>query len=301
MSKIKLDFNISGLWNYLRDRYTDKFLDIRYLVLFESDFSESNYYPIDIIKYSDMLSIISTENASENFLEKFYRIRFYKEFIYKQEIIELRNQLNENAFQVVIQNSNEIDLYDFDKNFLFELNKLLPDVVTRIVDDVREWVGDLNFDDPAFTDEQYIQMIKFALKQIKGETNLLRVNEDDIYLIQLLVRESIALNLAHDYAKYYKLTSPGAELDKSEISRHYIDVANAIREQYEAYSRRLNLSSGGYNDQGIITQMPTYEVNRIRRKSHIYGVYLDESSFVGKDIKLFRRKFFDHNERYFKR
>lgn len=281
-----LTFSLEGVWEYLRDKLTDSLYDIKQVVLFESDYSESHYYPLQIFKYSKTTTKIITDIASDDFINKFYKVRFYKDFQLKDEFLKLKNTLTEQDFQDLLSDYQEKDRYDFNKNWICELNYLIPDVVTKVVDDVRAWVGDLNLEDPAFTDEQYVQFIKFALMQYKGETNLLKVRDEDMYLIQLLVRESIALNLAHDFAKYYKLTAPGAELDKSEISRHYIDVARSIREQYEAYEKRLNLKSGGYNEYGIINKMPSYDVYSLRRKSRIYGVYLDESMVVPKSLKF---------------
>lgn len=283
-----LAFDIGGVWEYLRDKFTDSFFDVRYLVLFESEYSESSYYPIQIFKYSKTVEKVITDLASEDFLNKFYKIRFYKDFALREELERLKSTMSDEDFQDFISQFKDMERYDFNRNWICELNHLIPDVLTKIIDQVRNWIGDLNLEDPAYTDEQYIQFIKFALMQYKGETNLLKVREEDVYLIQLLVRESIALNLAHDFAKYYKLSAPGAELDKSEISRHYIDVARSIREQYEAYEKRLNLKSGGYNEYGIINKMPSYEVNSIRRKSRIYGIYVDEGMILPKSLKNIR-------------
>lgn len=296
----KLKFDLTGLWYYIRDKYTDLFLDVRYLVLFESDYSESGFYPLAVFKYSDMLSYIEVNNASDNFIEKFYMIRLYSDFQYKQEILQLKSQFaTDEAFQEhledYIKDKNPLDIYDLEKNYVFQIDKIFPDLITTIIDEVRTWIGDLNLEDPAFTDEQYIQMIKFALIQYKGESNLLRINEQDKFLIQLLVRESISLNLAHDYAKYYKLTAPGAELDKSEISRHYIEVARALREQYQAYSQRLNLESGGYNDQGIINRMPSFDVVNLKRKSYITGLYDDDSLLLPKSFVIKEYNAYDKN------
>lgn len=281
-----LTFDIEGVWEYLRDRFTDSFYDIAYVVLFESDNSESKYYPIQVFKYSKSTQKITTDLASDNFIDKFYKIRFYSNFVLREELKRLKNTITEVEFKDFISNRRDVELYDFNVNWVCEINHIIPDVVTKVIDDVRSWIGDLNLSDPAFTDEQYIQFIKFALMQYKGETNLLKVKQEDIFLIQLLVRESIALNLAHDFAKYYKLSAPGAELDKSEISRHYLDVARGIREQYDAYERRLNLKSGGYNEYGIINKMPSYDVHNVRRKSRIYGVYFDDSMIFPKSIRF---------------
>jgi hypothetical protein len=300
--KTKLVFDIDGLYHYIRDFYTDRFLDVQFLVLFESDYSESGYIPIDIIKYSDSKTRIETERASENFIDKFYKIRLYKDFVLKKELLDLKNKVSESDFQELIKSKDPIELYDFDINWVFELKKLIPDVITNIIDETRSWIGDLNLDDPAFTDDQYKQMIKFALLQLKGHTNLMKIKDEDIFLIQLLVRESIALNISHDYAKYYKLSSPGAELDKSEISRHYIEVSRNIRDQFNSYASRLNLHSGGYDEIGIINQMPSYDINFTRKKSQIYNVYeWGNVSFPNEFILMRSKSFYSENSNIFKR
>jgi len=299
--KVKLTFDVRGLWYYIRDKYTNQFLDVKNIVLFESDNSLSKYYPIEIIKYSDSISVITTENASDSYLDKFYRIRFYKDFFYKDEVLKKRQELTDDEFQFLINQSTLFDLYDFEKGYVFQVDKLIPDIITDIIDKVRESIGDLNLDDPAFSDEEYTQMIKFALKQIKGETNLLYIHPDDIELILLLVRESTALKIAYDYAKYYKLTAPGVELDKSEIYRHYLDVANALRASYESYAKRLNLQNGGYNDQGIINQMPSFDVIDMRRKNYISGVYEDKGDiYPTKFDRIYARTIYSDGSLYFK-
>ena len=196
------------------------FRNIQSIRLLEGDSYDGDYTPIYTTRVNTGTKYIIAENLSDDFLtSKWYRLEY-------------------------LAPPNE----DGTEDLIARTNGVVPEVLAEIVDDTRSWLGDTDTDSPAWTDKEYVQAIRFALKQYKGEENLTFISDDDVVPIQHLVRENFSMAIAYDHAKYYALQAPTASLDKSQIMSHYLEVVSGLREQYNAYSTRLNLNSGGYND-----------------------------------------------------
>jgi hypothetical protein len=137
---------------------------------------------------------------------------------------------------------------------------------------------------PAWTDLEYMQSIRFALKQHKGTTNLSQINEEDWLPLQLLVRSHFSNIIAYDHAKYYRLQVATASMDKSEIQRNYQSYAQEADRAYAQISNRLNLDSGGYGTDGVINQMPAPNVTEITRLSRTTGLHVQSSrpTYIGR-------------------
>lgn len=201
-------------------------LDIHSVRVFESRSMVSGYQEIDCIKVDLSKQFVEVDNAADDYLGCWYKLAF----------------ISDPTVEPVTT--------------FFISEAVLPEVVSDIVDQVRVWVGDTSSEAPAWSDREIVQMIRLALRQMKGDTHFGRIQEEDVVLIVLLVQEIIALILAHDFAKYYALETPTVKLDKSQISAHYREVGRDKREAYAAISKRLNIDGGGYDDLHIITQMP---------------------------------------------
>lgn len=210
----------------------------------ESDSFNGVYTTIDTVRIptAERGGYIETWNASEEWFHKWYQIQF----------------ISDPAVDPVTKYATS--------------EPIVPESTAEIVDSIRDWLGDTDLNAPAWSDIEYIQSIRFALRQLKGERNAGNIQEWDIVPLQLLVREIYANAIAYDHARYYQLQAPAATLDKSQIMAHYLQVAADCRAQYDAYSKRLNMESGGYNDDQVISQMPAPNVVNMKRFSRNTGL-----------------------------
>lgn len=255
MAKVK--FYTGNLRKYAKDGEDTKFSDpevhdlgdvtnrrdMHSIRVYESNSFDGDSTLIDTIKIAPGAEEIWAENASDDFIHKWYRLEFVSD-----------------------PSLPEADITVFGRT-----EPIVPEQLYSIVDDVREWLGDTDLGSPAWPDKHYIQNIRFAVKQYKGEENLTFLKESDIIPIQLLVREIYALAIAYDHGKYYQLQAPAATLDKSQIMTHYLQIVEALRAQYAAIEKRLNLEGGGVDNDGIINQMPSINCQDASRYSVTAG------------------------------
>jgi hypothetical protein len=148
---------------------------------------------------------------------------------------------------------------------------LVSEVVGTVIDTIRADIGDTDLQDPAFSDEEYMQKIRFAMRRYKGEKNLSFIEEEDYPVIALLTRIDIANIIAYDHAKYFALQAPEAQLDKSQVMNHYLQVAQGLEEYWAKIKRDLGLGSGGRNSDSIITELPSPNVVTATRMSFRAG------------------------------
>lgn len=240
MSRI-VKFFVGDIKDFEKEFSTKSPNGLHSIRVLESDTFDGNYVTIDTQKVNPSAQYIITDRAADDFTFKWYRLEF----------------IGDPAANPVVSYGKS--------------EPIVPEVIATIIDDVRSWLGDTDLTKPAWLDSEYVQMIRFSFLQYKGERNLTFIRDEDVYAIQLLVREACASTIAYDHAKYYLLQTPSAQLDKGQISVHYNAVAAAIRDQYTAYERRLNRQSGGYNEDGVITQMPAPLVTDAVRFSRTGG------------------------------
>ena len=240
-----INFYIGNPENFFKDPNDERLRDLHSVRIKESSNLATGYEVVDTVKLQHGSSYVATHQASEDYINKYYRLEFISD--------------------PNVDDEDDITVY-------FTTEPVLPEVIANVVDDVREWLGDTDLDDPAFEDHEYLQTIRFALRQWRGEKNLTKISEEDMYPLQLLVREAYANILAYDHAKYRELKTPTHSLNKWEIGQHYAAVAESLRSQFEAYARRLNMGSGGYNEDMIITQMPSPKVSTAIRRSRTQGI-----------------------------
>jgi hypothetical protein len=161
----------------------------------------------------------------------------------------------------------KLEFIDPEGKVLATTEPLVSEIVGSIVDKVRFDIGDTNLDDPAFTDAEFLQKIRLAVRRYKGEKNLSMITEDDLPVIGLLTRIDIASTIAYDHAKYFALQAPEAQLDKSQIMNHYFEVVTRLEEYWAKLKGDLGLGSGGRNDANIISEMPAPNVVTVSRVS----------------------------------
>lgn len=234
--------------------------DLHSIRVYESESFDGVYTLIDTVRIQPGADYIYAQNASSDYLHRWYRLEF-----------------------VTDPDGAEVTT-------LGRTEPVVPEDIATLVDDVRDWLGDTDPANPAWSERHYIQNIRTAVKQHIGNQNLSYVRDDDIVPIQLLVREIYAMAIAYDHAKYYELQAPAATLDKSQIMAHYLQVAEGLRQQYDAMRGRLNLQSGGYGDDGVINQMPAPNVVNAKRYSKTTG---REVSSIGPSRRRRNNYFYD--------
>lgn len=246
---------------FLTDFSTRRDNAVQAVQILESVSYGDNYQVIETKSIEPGMDYIETWNASDEYLNRWYRFQFIGDPL-----------------------ADEITKFGV-------TDTVLPEILNDIVDKVREYFGDTNLDDPAWTDREYLQAIKFALRQWKGDRNVNSIKEEDVYPITLLVQEQFAATIAYDHSKYYQLNNgSGATLDKSQIAVHYRSQIETLRGLFQSYAQRLNMESGGYNDDKIITQVPHAKMITASRYSRTGGRYVSSEKPPYK-----RTEFFDYS------
>jgi hypothetical protein len=229
----ELRFYIGDVSVKLYETYAGHPTPIDHIELQESDNYDRGYVTIDSYPASTKSEFLTTLKASDQWINKWYRILWVSSGDPQQFV-------NSETQQHVFGDSGPI----------------APEEIQSVVDDIRKQMGDTNLDSPAWTDREYVIQIRFALKQYKGTANIAVIRDEDIAPITLLCRAAFANILSYDYAKYYALQAPGVTLDKSQIHSHYSQVARDLEDSYQKIATRLGRDAGGQNDRGQITTMP---------------------------------------------
>jgi hypothetical protein len=241
----KTRFYLGDFQQYFRDKETQSSTRFYKIHLMEGSGYDSGYVHIDTIFPTPGKEFVETTKVSDDFLNKWYRFEFFG----KSE--------DEKDFKLGVSEPT------------------VPEDLGSILDDVRGMLGDTNIASPAFSDREYINSIRFALKQYKGDKNFTNIREEDIIPIQLLVRIEFCMIIAYDHAQYYALQAPSASLDKSQIMNHYLEMARSLENHYDSIANRLGISSGGKNNDGIIHEMPAPNVGNMKRFSATSGLFVD--------------------------
>lgn len=219
----ELRFYIGDVAVRLYETYAGAEVPLDRIEIQESDNFDTGYTTIESYPAGIKNEYLTTKHGSDTWVQKWYRIHW----------------LSKDGTQI-----------------FGDSGPIVPEEIQRLLDDVRMHMGDTNIDNPAWSDREYVQHIRFALKQYKGSANIATVKDEDIIPVVLLCRIAFANILSYDYAKYYALQAPGATLDKSQIHSHYSQVARDLQDSYDNIARRLGLSEGGQNDGHHITTMP---------------------------------------------
>lgn len=178
--------------------------DLRYVLLLESPSREGLYKQIDKIQIDTTSKFIESEKAEDP--GNWFRIQF------------------EAADYRLSQQSDP----------------LIAEDILDLIDMVRRELKDMG-DPPAFGDEHYMMKLRSAVWRHRGEQNLSLVGEYEWEVILLLVKAGMARDLAKDTSRYHTLSLPGGlTLSKGEISRHYLDVAEAYEKAYSAARKDIN-------------------------------------------------------------
>lgn len=249
---------VGDVKDYLVDRITSIPLNIHSIRILESSSYADGYSTIDDVPVNIQSEYVETHKADYDNRNRWYKIRYISD-----------------------PSVNPVTVFA-------ETEPLLPETLSECVNTLRQWMGDYDSGKedwvPAWNDMEYIQSIRFALKQHKGTINLSEINDEDWLPIQLLVRSHFSNIIAYDHAKYYRLQVASANMDKSEIQRNYQSYAQEADRQYREIANRLNLESGGYGTDGVINQMPAPNVTEITRLSRTTGLHVQSSrpTYIGR-------------------
>ncbi len=92
-------------------------------------------------------------------------------------------------------------------------------------------LDDLNRDNPAFTDSEYLIKLRHAANRVRKTEKLVQIKERDLELMLMVVKASCCRDLAYDNARYTKITLPdGISLDKGERVDHYLRLAKQLED-----------------------------------------------------------------------
>lgn len=254
---------IGDVGAYLVRKYEKTPLDVHSVQIIESESQSSEGVVIDTVKYTPGAVYVETHKASDNSYDMWYRVRF----------------ISDPTGDIV----RVFGVTDW----------ILPEYVAGLVDELRSWIGDVdissdndNFSEdldgdskreasewkPLYSDEHYVNLMRYALKRHKGVRNLSLMMPEDWVPIKILVMIELCLDIAFDYSKYYALSAPGnANLNLNEISKNYLETAEALRRNYSDIVKSYNMDNGGYDEEGIISQMPAVQEGNLYRYSRVKG------------------------------
>lgn len=249
---------VGDVKEYLVDRVTGLPLDINSVRVMESSSYATGYEVVDDIPINISSKYVETTKASSDYMNRWYKLTYISD-----------------------PKVTPLTIYA-------ETEPVLPEPLSDCIETLRGWMEDYDSgkDDwvPAWSDTEYVQSIRFALKQHKGTVNLSEIGDEDWLPIQLLVRSHLSNIIAYDHAKYYRLQVATASMDKSEIQRNYQSYAQEADRQYREIANRLNLESGGYGSDGVINQMPAPNVVDITRLSRTTSLHVQSSrpTYIGR-------------------
>jgi len=161
-------------------------------------------------------------------------------------------------------------------------NAVFPEITNKLIEDVRRWLGDVKEDAPAWDDLDYLGNIKSALLMYKGVADINFIREQDLNAVRILTQKHYALQVAYNTAKYYDLEAPNVKLSKWEIGQHYKEIADALDKEYLFLANLTNRTSGGYDEQGIINEMPSFKTTprkRSQKPNRIHQNYVTSRYF----------------------
>ena len=133
----------------------------------------------------------------------------------------------------------------------------LAENIERIIDNVIAELGDTDRNQPAFTDEEYLSMIRNSHGRISSSPNMVKLAESREYVVALLVRTQACFKLAYRNAGRYPIELPdGLKTDKGQRVDHYLDIAKALEKQWNEMKRDF----GPVDEEGELTGTPKMQV-----------------------------------------
>lgn len=140
----------------------------------------------------------------------------------------------------------------------------LAENIARIIDSVIAELGDTDRNQPAFTDDEYLSMIRNSYGRISSSPNMVKLAESREYTVALLVRTQACFKLAYRNAGRYPIELPdGLKTDKGKRVDHYLDIAKAL----EAEWREMKRDFGSVDEEGELTGTPKMQVIDTTRKT----------------------------------
>lgn len=147
---------------------------------------------------------------------------------------------------------------------------ILGEEIDKVILAVRTAMDDMNVDNPAFTDDEFLGMIRLAIRRFKGNSQSINLSSDNMAAIILLVRISSCYVLAYDASKFTKLELPdGIVLNKGERVKHYLAVAKALEKHYENLMSDLGGSAKPEDlEDFVLAGTPSFEVVDATKKTY---------------------------------
>jgi hypothetical protein len=168
--------------------------------------------------------------------------------------IETENAVSEFSwFKLEVVNQDE-------SATLLSEDPILGEVAHGRVVKLREAIKDTKRGDPAFSDQELVEKLRFSAMRLNNIKNLSTIEEKYWPIIELLARIDICSILAFDYAKYIKLEIPGGPtLAKDELYTHYMRVMEQLQKYYDNIKDDISaeLEEAGDGDKGSTIHVST--------------------------------------------
>jgi hypothetical protein len=233
---IKADGDVIAQEKDVDGRIEKKSFDIKYIVLYESDSREGTYKKIDKFRAVQGVKKYGTREYTDP--SHWFKFRFQS------------STLVESQFS----------------------DPILPDDIDSLILAIRNDVFD-NREKKVHDDDYYLRKLRTAAFRHGKYTNFSEIPDHELDLVLMLAKSSICRDLAQASAKFHSLTLPGGlTLQKGEIMRHYLDLAESYDKGYRMAMDNIDTatSEGGIHSVKIrrkdLYSNSDISPSRIRRK-----------------------------------
>jgi hypothetical protein len=177
--------------------------DVKKVVLYEAESSEGTYKEIDRIPVNKGTEFVETLLATD--LGYWFKFRFI---------------------------TSKFEYSEYSEPLLCERAEGLIDVVREEMKDTAV--------NPVFADTVYIRKLRGAAYQHNGAVNLSTIKEHEWEFVLMLMKASVARDLAKDNSKYHALALPGGlSLEKGQITEHYLNLAKSYEQAYQSARKNI--------------------------------------------------------------
>ncbi len=226
---IRIYFDTSSLEEAFQEEFgEDAVLDIVTFNVYESSSKDGTFALIDNVDFDPRKGFIETDKQTS--LDFWFRLAFIDSQAVESE----------------------------------QSDPTLAENILRIIDNVIGELGDTDRNQPAFSDEEYLSMIRNSFGRISTSPNMVKLAESREYVIALLVRTQACFKLAYRNAGRYPIELPdGLETDKGKRVDHYINLAKALEAQW----REMKKDFGSVDEEGELTGTPKMQVLDMTKKT----------------------------------
>ncbi len=142
---------------------------------------------------------------------------------------------------------------------------ILAESIEILIKRIRKHLGDTDENLSAFTDEEYIDMIRNANARMTDNNNVTLLSEWRIQGIALLSRIQACYTLAYRNSDKFPVELPDdVKIDTGKRVDHYVKLAKALEGQWKEMKKDL----GSVDDEGELTGIPKIDSQNWIRESY---------------------------------